>query len=160
MLTQSENEELTRVGRLKRGVEVAALSDELVQLIGKSATGIGTYPSRSESTHQPQSSQTTCLGSTSSLAGHLRSNCGAVAALSLEPQLQPVALGTSIPPHLNGRIQCGDSRIDASVAVKIRKDDTAVQPRGCKLRANALRHVDKPPAKIAKDSILLRLIYI
>ena len=78
--------------------------------------------------------------------------------LSLEPQLQPVALGTSIPPYLNGRIQCGDRRIDPSVAIKIRKDDAAMQPWSRELRAHALRHIDKLPAKVAQDSILLRLI--
>ena len=48
----------------------------------------------------------------------------------------------------------------SACAVKIREDDTAVQPWSRELRAHALRHIDKLPSEITQDSTLLRLICI
>src|ERR1035437_10009863 len=98
------------------------------------------------------------------MAVNLGAYARAVAAPSCQPHLQPMArrslAGAAIPPQLNGRIQRGDSGINAPIAIKIRKNYAAMQSGTAKIAAGNVGNICEAPALVAKDAIGLRILRI
>src|ERR1035437_2697233 len=98
------------------------------------------------------------------MAPNLRADCRTIASSPAQAQLQPVAPRTfpraAVPPQLDRRIQCGDGRINAPVAIKIRKDHTAMQSGPCKLRPQAIGHILKTPTLVQEDTIRLGILRV
>src|SRR5208337_2113046 len=91
------------------------------------------------------------------LARHLRADSGSVAALPLELQLKPVPLRASVPPQLEGLVQCGHGRVHQPITVKIRENHAPVQARRCELLAYALRYVCKHSRQVSDNTVRLSI---